>query len=88
VPVPTKILDNSVLVGEGSRLQDRVQELAAELRTLIERYGLINVLSALSRIVGANESKAGIDKAEAKTWSLAENAIERAHIILLYHFGV
>jgi hypothetical protein len=28
VPVATKILDNSVLVGEGSRLQDRVQELA------------------------------------------------------------
>jgi hypothetical protein len=62
-------------------------DLGTKLRTLIERHGLINVLSTLSLIVGANESKA-IDKAEAKTWSLAGNAIEHAHTILLHYFGV
>ena len=63
-------------------------DLGADLQALIERHGLINVLSTLSRMLDANESKGGIDNSEAKIWRLASNAIEHAHTILLQHFGV
>ena len=64
------------------------KDLGAEIHAVIEQHGLVNVLGTLSRIVGANERKAEIDNAEAKTWSLACNAIEHAHTIILYHFDV